>query len=90
MAELKSCVGCGGLSASHPVVAVLHPQDVPEGVEASIPGPQGFVAVPCCKECHENPEHRVRPIKGHFFMVKDAPTAIFHAGSNVNGGGIRG
>lgn len=79
------CIGCGLLSATHPVVAILNPSDkdtvLPEGVPTSIEGPNGFVAVPVCEECHRDPAHRVRPIKGHFFFAKDAPTALFHAGS---------
>lgn len=76
------CAGCGLLSATHPLVAVMRPYDVPEGVPTSIAGPNGYVAAAVCKECHENPAHRVRPIKGHFFFAADAPTALFHAGSN--------
>jgi hypothetical protein len=74
------------MSASHPFVAVMQPKDVPEGVPTSIEGPRGFVAVACCKECHENSEHRVRPLKAHFFSAQDAAAAIFHAGSNTVGG----
>ncbi len=95
----KGCVGCGILSADHPVAAILNGQenkdgsyDTPEGYNDFIgePGPYGFVAAPCCKECHENPEHRVRPIKGHFCMMKDVGTFVQRAGSNVAGGGIGG
>lgn len=93
----KGCIGCGILSANHPVAAILNSQenkdggyDVPEGVETTPPGPYGFVAAPCCKECHENPEHRIRPIKGHFCMMKDVDTFVQRAGSNVSGGGIGG
>ena len=79
------CLGCGILSATHKWVAVLNPGDkdtvLPEGVPHSVPGPNGFVAFSVCDECHRNPEHRVRPIKGHFFRAEDAPTAIFHAGT---------
>ncbi len=88
--EIKACVGCGILSDTHPFVAVMQPQDVPEGVDiVGTPGPQGFVASPCCQLCHVNPEHRVRPIKGHFFTRAQHATAVLQAGSN-NIGGPRG
>jgi len=83
----QPCVGCGILSDAHPVVAVMLPSDVPEGVPQSIPGPNGFVAVPCCHKCWTEPDQRPRPIKGHFFLAKDAPAGIFHAGSNSQVGG---
>jgi ferredoxin len=86
----KACVGCGILSDAHPVVAIMNQADVPEGVTAGQPGPYGFVAVPTCKECHENPEHRVRPIKGHFAYAKDEAAFVARAGSNVDGGKIGG
>ena len=83
--RLIPCVGCGALSERHPVVAVVSPLNVPEGVEMSVAGPHGFVAVACCAKCHAHPEQRPRPIKGHFFMAQDAAAALFHAGSNASG-----
>lgn len=77
------CVGCGILSTAHPVVAVMKPEDVPDGVPISAAGAHGFVHVPCCNGCWADPAHRVRPIKGHFFKATDATAAIHHAGSNV-------
>ena len=81
------CVGCGILSKEHPVRAVLNPKDVPEGVATSKPGPNGFVAAHCCNACHQDPAHRVRPIKGHFFYAKDEAAAVHYAGSNSQVGG---
>lgn len=85
--SLKPCVGCGVLAEQHPLVAVMNTRDVPETIERSVEGPQGFVAVACCLKCHSYPEQRQRPIKGHFFYAADAATAVFHAGSNSLGGG---
>jgi len=86
MSEISACVGCGILSPSHPVVAVMKSTDVPEGVAVTEPNARGFVGAPCCRACHEDPAHRVRPIKGHFFEQSDAQAAVFHAGSNQIGG----
>lgn len=87
--ETKQCLGCGFLSSTHPWVVVMKPDDkdttLPEGVETSLPGPNGFVAVPVCNDCHKDPAHRVRPIKGHFFAANDAPVGVYHAGSNAVG-----
>lgn len=80
-----ACVGCGILSTAHPIVAVMQPADVPDGVAVSAPNTRGFVAAPCCDACHRDPAHRVHPIKGHFFAASDAQAAVFHAGSNVLG-----
>jgi len=82
----SACVGCGILAANHPVVAVMQPADVPDGVQVSVAGPRGFVAAPCCDACFTDPAHRVRPIKGHFFPAADAAVGVYHAGSNSIGG----
>lgn len=81
-----ACIGCGILAPAHPVVAVMHATDVPDGVSMSAPNDRGFVATPCCAACHQDPAHRVRPIKAHFFASTDAAAAVFHAGSNAIGG----
>lgn len=89
-AQTQACVGCGFLAPEHPYVAVMQPEDVPEGVTPlGEPSARGFVATPCCQECWQNAQHRVRPIKGHFFPAGHAVSAVFHAGSN-NIGGDRG
>jgi ferredoxin len=81
------CIGCGILSTSHPVVAVMQPGDVPEGIVTGAPGPHGFVDAHVCRACHVDPAHRVRPIKGHFFERAQAAAAVRAAGSNEIGMG---
>jgi hypothetical protein len=89
--NLVPCAGCGILAESHPMVCVVNPSDkdtmMAEGVPTSVAGPRGFVAVEVCDECWKHPDHRKRPLKGHFFHKQDAPTALFHAGSNSQVGG---
>lgn len=80
-----SCVGCGILAEHHPIVAVMAPADVPDGVPTSAAGPRGFVAAPVCRDCHVDPAHRVRPIKGHFFDANAAAVAVYYAGSTSVG-----
>ncbi len=82
---LKACAGCGVYAPQHPMIAVMKEEDVRSGVEKSAPGPYGFVAVSVCKTCHENPEHRAFPIKGHFFYADQRDVAVRLAGSNVIG-----
>lgn len=84
---VTACAGCGILSAEHPIVAVMNPSDVPEGVTASEPGPNGFVSAGVCRNCHVDPTHRVRTIKGHFFESSQAAAAVRVAGSNELGMG---
>lgn len=91
MAKLQACGGCGVLAEKHPWGCVMQGKkrkdgtsDVPQGVdpvrEAS---ERGFVAVAVCDACHNDPAHRVRPLKGAFFAERDLSTAVFHAGSNA-------
>lgn len=77
------CAGCGILHDVHPFVAVMMPADVPADVPMSAPGPQGFVSVPVCAACHQDPAHRRRPIKGHFFAATSASRGVGAAGRNA-------
>jgi hypothetical protein len=87
MRPLLACGGCGVLAEGHPVVCVMRPEDVPEGVTQSPAGPNGFVGVPVCNKCHQEPASAPRKLKGHYFYAQDAPTGVYHAGSNDKVGG---
>jgi hypothetical protein len=102
--RIEKCAGCGiaarveeNGSGGHPVVCMMNKDDVAaldhvdETSGQSEASKRGFVHVPVCKACHENPEHRVFPLKGHFFMRDQAASALVHAGSNaITTGGIGG
>jgi hypothetical protein len=85
---MDACFGCGKRVASdagHPVVAIMSKEDA--GAEAvSEPNEYGFVQVPVCAECHRDPAHRTRLIKGHFFVRAQAAEGLQHAGSGQIGG----
>jgi hypothetical protein len=42
-----------------------------------------FASFPVCKKCHENPMHRARTLKMHFFERKMAKLAVAMAGSDT-------
>lgn len=66
--ELQNCVGCGLLALDHPMVGIgIHPETEEEG------------AFPVCARCHLNPENRQRPLKMHFFNVRNADFALSKA-----------
>jgi hypothetical protein len=81
---MKHCIGCGA-GGEHQIVAIMKGTDVPADAEASTPSARGFVAVPVCADCHNDPSHRVRAIKGHFFPAATAGKALQRAGSNSVG-----
>lgn len=71
----KKCVGCGRMSADHPMVAVM----------ANAKG-NGFHAKDVCGQCWADPQSRKNPIKGHFFAAADAAMAVKCAGGSMIGG----
>lgn len=75
MAEtFERCVGCGIEAREHPII----------GIGDRVDGQ--WVPMPVCKACHEDPAHRVHPIKAHFFPRAEAPYALTVAGSPNIGG----
>lgn len=72
MAEVEMCAGCDAIANEHPVVLVTR---------ETLGGPN--VALPVCKLCHENPEHRTHPLKGHFFERGMAAIATDAAERNI-------
>lgn len=68
------CYGCGRESApeGYRIVAVVKKDDG-----------SGFVSKDVCDNCHRDPAHRKRTIKGHFFQKDDAPIAVALAGSST-------
>lgn len=96
--RIEKCAGCG-LAArvedngqgGHPVICVMHKDDaaalahVDPTSGQSAASTRGFVHVPVCKPCHEDPAHQVWKLKGHYFLRGQAPEALARAGSNVLG-----
>jgi hypothetical protein len=88
--ELERCAGCDSSAhiskGGHPMVGAMNAEDAEAiGFDASNASQRGFVVVPVCKECHENPEHRVRALKCHFFPRQMAASAKTAAGSTTIG-----
>lgn len=69
----EECAGCGARAGRHPWVGIRH-------VEGG-----GFEALPICQECWQDPAHRKRPIKAHFFPESQKLSALKHAGSSSIG-----
>ena len=69
----EACIGCGAEALRHPIVAI--------GISET-----GAIALPVCRTCWENPEHRKVGIKGHFFTRAQERVALAHAGSSQIGG----
>jgi hypothetical protein len=90
---MEKCAGCGiaareGQAAA--IVAVMNEEDAARSLGTVIgsPSAKGFVAVPVCRACHEDPEHRAVPIKGAFFPRAQARRAVAAAGySGIQMGG---
>lgn len=68
------CFGCGAMASVHPWVAIVKDGD-------------DWLSVPVCMECHREPPHRRRLIKGHFFQESQSATALARAGSSDIQGG---
>lgn len=80
----ERCYGCDAQADTHPKVAVMSRGDVEPGraLEHDKISQRGFVSVPVCQACHENPDHRTRPIKAHFFDRDQVDTALVNAGAS--------
>jgi len=65
-------------------MVVVMNRDHVEGSEAEgqEPSPRGFVTVPMCGVCYNDPENRTRTVKGSFFVRSDAAAAKGLAGTN--------
>lgn len=89
MQGLERCAGCGHFAkvadGGHPWVAVMGRSNA-EKLGFMYPddrvSARGFVNVPVCAACHQDPAHRVFPIKGAFFLRQDANAATTLAGIN--------
>ena len=80
------CAGCGRhVKGTHPVVGVLLTREaeaLPTAVPLCPPSPRGFTAVAVCGACHQDPAHRVYPLKAHFFAAGDQALGVQMAGTN--------
>lgn len=94
MAEtIERCGGCGvgarvgNGKAGFPWSAVMSEEDAKElpEIPEQEPSQRGFVTVPVCDACHRDPEHRVYPLKAHFFPRVAEQQAKAAAGSNQIG-----
>lgn len=63
-----------------PAFAIMNQADIAEDVEVAHKGVGKFHAIAVCKECHENPAHRVRPIKAHFALPDQLGPILGFAG----------
>lgn len=90
MAKYEICAGCGIRAFLHPVVAIMHTDEAKaiEAIPVSGENKHGFVQVPVCRACHEDPSHRTAPLKAHFHFRADAKTGHQFASSNLDGGGV--
>lgn len=66
------CSGCGTVAESHPFVGVARDQET-----------HRMAAYPICYECWQNPAHRKRPLKMHFFERSQAIAAVTAAEENI-------
>jgi hypothetical protein len=72
--QLEACIGCEASSKEHPIVGIGSNLDT---------GEKG--SFPVCKECHENPQHRSRKLKMHFFSKANEKYALSKAFSTSIG-----
>lgn len=84
---LERCAGCGILAkvedGGHPFVGIMHHKDAETlGFTDGTVSARGFMPVPVCKPCQNDPAHRVMTLKCTFFPRKDAPGALHLAGMN--------
>lgn len=88
----ETCGGCGIRRLQHPIVVVMHAEDAKaiEAVPISGENAHGFVQVPVCAACHQDPAHRTFPLKGHFFARERADRGHSQASRNLDGGGVGG
>ena len=76
-------------NGGHPMVGVMNAADAQEiGFDISNASDEGFVHVPVCGACHQDPGHRVRQLKCHFFPKQHAVKATRAAGKQSIGGGL--
>lgn len=75
----ETCVGCDNTIKRQPWVVISRgdPTSADQN-DTAVP----FGHYPVCNECHVNPEHRKRPLKGHFFPRAGRSDAVQHAGSS--------
>lgn len=66
------CSGCGAVAAAHPYVGVARDQET--GL---------MTAYPICEQCWRDPVHRLWPLKMHFFLAHEAPSAVDAAERNI-------
>jgi len=66
------CSGCGTVAESHPYVGVA--RDDETGL---------MTAYPICLECWQDPSHRQRTLKMHFFDKRLADQAVVAAEENI-------
>lgn len=71
MPDMEICVGCGAEAQLHPWVGVGKTED------------GDWAAWPLCTACHQEPGHRTRPLKMHFFDRGSAKLALLAARNQV-------
>ena len=65
---METCVGCGAKQEAHPMVGMMSKATAADlGAKIGEVNRNGFVAVPVCELCHQDPTHRKRVVKAHFF-----------------------
>lgn len=69
MHELEICVGCDAEAEQHPIAGIRR-------------GKTSFEQVPVCAKCWQDPAHRKRNLKMHFFARGQAEEALAKAGSS--------
>lgn len=92
------CCGCGRVAKADDPDTIQVPKDAAKPKSARVPAFPVMVVVrntttstfelhPVCRNCHQDPAHRTRHIKGHFFLRGEAPRGLLLAGSSSAIGG---
>jgi len=73
---MEACFGCGiRTNGEHPMVAVMK-YDENEPAKIDNDPAKLWMAVPVCGDCHKDPKHRTRVIKGTYFVRADKQVAL--------------
>jgi hypothetical protein len=81
----EACAGCDQEPAAgeqHPWVAVMNHADIEALPNEALHEADAFGSVPVCEACHQDPGHRKRALKAHFFPRAMARRATVLAGSD--------
>ena len=77
------CAGCDAVAQTHPVIGVMHREDVanPDSIVIETQDNPDFVGVAVCYACHVDPAHRTHPLKCHFHLRATGRVGVIMAGS---------